>query len=531
MTMIAKSQPKAENIISVAETAYTGSLMEHDVVCEKGRGDHERLAGNMLYRFLINSNKESYNEKTPMERSQIIGKIISTIKDKEGWFVQHDESGKWARLTEEKVRKKVSDDLRREVRRRRERRSNSTVFSTKLKALKEKVKKQQESQDILHQVDDPRETDVLFGSGARRHVGNKNYWELMKQNLNHYIISPYGARSMISRSIVQGIRNRNGRFLEQDPKTSVWYEISDKRAIEKTSHALSNKKYKTKKRTTDDLPTPEESSESASACEVDSTSGNSSQENEDINESKAKTSSKKARLLQRMDEPPLDDIRNDRGVLLLASLNTLGTKVPPSPSTPPPSQQNNKNLITPVDERVLVSPNDSTRASSTSNNSVSDDSRDEYEERDSSIRRMSKGHPPVLDTAPHMGEYIYHKHASREVDIRMAPRYGRFINEDQYAREQMKYKSPPPSPYHHRPHHVYEYPPASYSSRYIDPASPRHPREVAEYHLPSPKGGTPRSPYHVMLPRRILKPPSYWDYEHASPRARHAEQNSSTRAN
>jgi hypothetical protein len=231
-----------ENKVVNGQDKSLSDIRENDVVCEKGRGDHERWPGNKLYRYLVKVNKESYNDLTPMERSEVIGKIITTIREKSGWFVQVDEeSGQWNELSEEKVRKKVSDDLRREVRRRRERRSNNTAFSAKLKALKD-VENGGAARDILKPVEDPRETDVLFGAGARRHPGNKTYWKLMKSNLDHYIISPYGARSMISRSIVQGIKDQNGRFLEQDPKTAVWFEISDKRAIEKhktkTPHLL-----------------------------------------------------------------------------------------------------------------------------------------------------------------------------------------------------------------------------------------------------------------------------------------------------
>jgi hypothetical protein len=230
-------------------------LKEHDVVCEKGRGDHERWPGNKLYRHLINVNKETYNDLAPIERSNIIGSIIGAIQEKDGWFVSHSESTEnWAKLTEEKVRKKVSDDLRREVRRRREKRSHNSLFSAKLRAIKEMEEVEAAARDILERVDDPRQTDVLFGPGARRHPGNKTYWHHMKLNLDQYIISPYGARSVISRNIVQIIRNQHGRFLEQDPKTGLWYSISDKRALEKTSHALSNMKYKTRKRHPDEPP-------------------------------------------------------------------------------------------------------------------------------------------------------------------------------------------------------------------------------------------------------------------------------------
>ncbi len=255
----AKTSSKSTKPLTVTVNGNDRSkdLNEHDVVCEKGRGDHERWPGNKLYRHLINVNKETYNDLAPIERSNIIGKIIGTIQEKDGWFVHHKEStGKWAKLTEEKVRKKVSDDLRREVRRRREKRSHNSLFSAKLRAIKEMEEVEAAARDILERVDDPRQSDVLFGPGARRHPGNKTYWHHMKLNLDQYIVSPYGARSVISRNIVQIIRSQHGRFLEQDPKTGIWYSISDKRALEKTSHALSNMKYKTRKRHPDEPPLP-----------------------------------------------------------------------------------------------------------------------------------------------------------------------------------------------------------------------------------------------------------------------------------
>lgn len=223
------------------------NFREHDVVVEKGRGSHERFSGNILYRSLIQIHKQSYNDLGAVDRSKVIGLIIDAIKEKDGWFVTvGEEGGERVPLAEEKVRKKVSDDLRREVRRQREKRSNKSAFSAKLKAMKEK-ETIVSSMSLMQPVNDPKPTDVLFGAGSRRHAGNKSYWDLMKQNLSNYMISPYGARSVISRNIVNGIKSLDGRFLEQDVDTGAWYEISDKRAIEKTSHALSNKKYKNRK--------------------------------------------------------------------------------------------------------------------------------------------------------------------------------------------------------------------------------------------------------------------------------------------
>lgn len=491
---------KPDSKITVNGNDRPDELQEHDVVCEKGRGDHERWAGNRLYRFLINAHKETYNDLTPMERSGIIGEIIGTIKGKGGWFVQNDEAlGKVVRLSEEKVRKKVSDDLRREVRRRREKRSSNSPFSAKLKALSKAVPKSDETQDLKKPVDDPRAADVLFGPGARRHPGNKIYWELMKRNLNQYIISPYGARSTISQSIVQGIRQLDGRFLEQDQKTSIWYEISDKRAIEKTSHALSNKKYKTRRRDDDkedDPSTLKIEAEMDSNYDADATSMSSN--GSDVENAPSVTTpsgSKKRRFLERMDEAPADDdITTDRGVLLLTSLNAVGSKpVKKTPAIPPATPKSQaKNLS------MIITPNDARANGSVS--SVSDES--SYGDS----QRSAKANPPPVVDAPEMHEYIYPRPAA-EMGPRVAPRYGRYVEEEYYAHEHMMHKLPP-SPYHRgRPE---DYSPVYRRFQQGPPPSP------AGYHF-SPKAQRAPYPLPMSSPSRISHPSPYWASEYVSP--------------
>ena len=482
---------------------------ENDVVCEKGRGDHERWPGNKLYRHLVKINKESYNDRTPMERSEVIGKIIATVREKDGWFVQLDEeSGNWTDLNEEKVRKKVSDDLRREVRRRRERRSNNTVFSAKLRALKE-MQEGEPARDILEPVEDPRPTDVLFGAGARRHPGNKTYWRLMKLNLDHYIISPYGARSMISRSIVQGIRDQNGRFLEQDPKTAVWYEISDARAIEKTSHALSNKKYKTRKR----LP------DSPGACQAPS--GRildmfPRQEDKDLCSSpddtlqsppsptddslKTKQRTKKHRLLQRMEEPPLDGLARKGEPITKKVVPPRGRPLPGSPisdvsaqgkhgtpESPPYNAQSPAEVRSPVEDRPVVTPNDS-RESPSSDHSYGEE------------RHHSSA----------FGRYYKHEEKMSATEMR---RYAHSMPEAEAYHDDPRYDS-----YHLEEHHMPEGPP--YTPRGVRPREHSYAhyveREAAWHHAsgeameyPPPMWRNRHAPYYttVVSPRGGRGPP------------------------
>ena len=90
-------------------------------------------------------------------------------------------------------------------------------------------------------ITDPRDSDVLCGRGgaALRHPGNQTYRRLVNLNKGLYITCLKTEKLKISRSIVAAIREQNGRFLEKDPKQqNCWFDIGDKKAVEKTSQAL-----------------------------------------------------------------------------------------------------------------------------------------------------------------------------------------------------------------------------------------------------------------------------------------------------
>jgi hypothetical protein len=97
-----------------------------------------------------------------------------------------------------------------------------------------------EEDDKMKDITDPRETDVLCGRGgaALRHPGNQTYRRLVNLNKSLYITCLKTEKLKISRSIVAAIREQHGRFLERDAKKQTWYDIGDKKAIEKTSQAL-----------------------------------------------------------------------------------------------------------------------------------------------------------------------------------------------------------------------------------------------------------------------------------------------------
>lgn len=89
-------------------------------------------------------------------------------------------------------------------------------------------------------ISTPRDSDVLCGRGgaALRHPGNQTYRRLVNLNKGLYITCLKTEKLKISRSIVAAIREQNGRFLEKNATDDNWYDIGDKKAVEKTSQAL-----------------------------------------------------------------------------------------------------------------------------------------------------------------------------------------------------------------------------------------------------------------------------------------------------
>ena len=88
----------------------------------------------------------------------------------------------------------------------------------------------------------PQEIDVLCGRGGDilRHPGNVNYRDLIRKNKTCYSTCEKNEKIKISKSIVAAVRVIGGRFLDRDVKnkTRGWFDIGDKKAVEKTSQAL-----------------------------------------------------------------------------------------------------------------------------------------------------------------------------------------------------------------------------------------------------------------------------------------------------
>jgi hypothetical protein len=199
-----------------------------------------------------------------IDRTNIIGEIKHLVEEKRGRFVQpvqgsfmDDDSDKFLVLSADKVRKKISDDLRREIRRRRAKVSKNKFTGAQLNSMRKKTETGRDAVQksieisgrgyVLKPIGEPKETDVLFGSGApgRGHPGNKTLHRLMKLNLEIHSILKKGSRSEISSRVLQGIRSQKGggRFLEINSKNGIWCELSEESALDRISRALSNIKH------------------------------------------------------------------------------------------------------------------------------------------------------------------------------------------------------------------------------------------------------------------------------------------------
>lgn len=73
-----------------------------------------------------------------------------------------------------------------------------------------------------------------------------------------YVSSNKRDKMAISRSIVEAVRARKppGRFLEKDPHRNLWFDIGDKKAIEKTSQALRDGAAAYRKQLSDEMSDP-----------------------------------------------------------------------------------------------------------------------------------------------------------------------------------------------------------------------------------------------------------------------------------
>jgi hypothetical protein len=83
--------------------------------------------------------------------------------------------------------------------------------------------------------------DVLCGrdKNAFNNAGNRRFRDLVSQSLECYMqASSRTEKSTVIRSVVERVRHLGGRFLQEDRSTHRCIELDDKKAHEKTGHAL-----------------------------------------------------------------------------------------------------------------------------------------------------------------------------------------------------------------------------------------------------------------------------------------------------
>lgn len=97
-------------------------------------------------------------------------------------------------------------------------------------------------QEQLKDIVKPHAHDVLSGRGnfVNHHGGNENFRKLVKHHKKAYVACPKAQKAIYSKIIYDEVRAMNppGRFLKQDPKTKLWGDIGEKKALDKTRQAL-----------------------------------------------------------------------------------------------------------------------------------------------------------------------------------------------------------------------------------------------------------------------------------------------------
>eukprot|EP00586_Coscinodiscus_wailesii_P011149 CAMPEP_0172497426 /NCGR_PEP_ID=MMETSP1066-20121228/99719_1 /TAXON_ID=671091 /ORGANISM="Coscinodiscus wailesii, Strain CCMP2513" /LENGTH=121 /DNA_ID=CAMNT_0013270197 /DNA_START=217 /DNA_END=579 /DNA_ORIENTATION=- len=91
-------------------------------------------------------------------------------------------------------------------------------------------------------IQEVSDDDVLCGRGGatNNHVGNRRFRQLVTSHQPTYLVARKREKKVIAREIVKIVRERGGRFLKKNDQVggSVWVDVGDDRAVEKTSQTL-----------------------------------------------------------------------------------------------------------------------------------------------------------------------------------------------------------------------------------------------------------------------------------------------------
>lgn len=95
---------------------------------------------------------------------------------------------------------------------------------------------------MADKIKEPHPHDVLSGRGnfVNYHDGNEYFRKLVRKHKLEYVNCPKQQKGKFSKLIVDEIKARNppGRFLKQEKDSKLWYDIGEKKALDKTRQAL-----------------------------------------------------------------------------------------------------------------------------------------------------------------------------------------------------------------------------------------------------------------------------------------------------
>ncbi|KAL7445612.1 hypothetical protein ACHAXM_009946 [Skeletonema potamos] len=92
--------------------------------------------------------------------------------------------------------------------------------------------------------------DIISGQGkdADLHPGNIMFRKVVGEHKQTYARAPNSDKQKISKGIVAALRHFGFNFLKLDTETGHYYDIGDKKAVEKTSQALREKRSNIKQK-------------------------------------------------------------------------------------------------------------------------------------------------------------------------------------------------------------------------------------------------------------------------------------------
>ena len=80
------------------------------------------------------------------------------------------------------------------------------------------------------------------GGRSNHHIGNSRFRELIRSNRAQYNALPKHEKIKLSRAIVAVVQDLGGRFLEPSDDGKYYVVTANKRAVEKTSQCLREKR-------------------------------------------------------------------------------------------------------------------------------------------------------------------------------------------------------------------------------------------------------------------------------------------------